>query len=243
VTPSAIAADQVEFGAFGGRYTGQAAVALESASTFRLTADVSGVDVAALTAFAGIPDVLSGRLAGRVDVRGPLSAVSRLVDRASGTARIEIRDGIVRRLGLVRAVVLATSMRADARLPTDLSTDEAFSRLGATLRFADGLAHVEDLAFESVDLLMQSAGALRLDGSGIDLRGRVQLSEALTQRAGRDLVRYTQEDGRVTLPVTITGAAADPSVRVDTAGLATRALKNAAREEIKRRLGGLFRRK
>ena len=79
---------------------------------------------------------------------------------------------------------------------------------------------------------------------GIDLTGQVQLSDELSKQAGRDLVRYTQEGGRVTLPATITGSADAPQVRIDTASLAKRAITNRATEEVqkalKKGLSGLF---
>jgi hypothetical protein len=55
-------------------------------------------------------------------------------------------------------------------------------------------------------------------------------------------VRYTQEEGRVTLPVTITGPAAAPSVHVDVAAVAGRAIKNRVQEELKKGLDRLFKR-
>ena len=87
--------------------------------------------------------------------------------------------------------------------------------------------------------------------SAIDLTGRVQLSDALSQQAGRDLVRYTQEQGRVTLPVTVGGTVEQPRVSVDAGDMAKRALRNAANEQVSRakaeattavtrKLGGLF---
>jgi AsmA protein len=162
---------------------------------------------------------------------------------ARGTALIDIKDGVVKRLGLVKTIVIATSMRADAKMPpADASSDEPFSELAATLTLANGTAHTTDLRFESPDVHMRAAGSLRLDGSAIDLRGDVQLSDTLSQQGGRDLLRYTQDQGRVTLPVSVTGSAQAPVVRVDVAGLAGRALKNKAEEEIRKRLKGLFRR-
>jgi uncharacterized protein involved in outer membrane biogenesis len=242
VTPQAVAFEPIEFGAFGGRYAGALTIAADATPTFRLRADVSGVDMAALTTYAGSPNVISGRMSGRVDLSGPTSAAAGLMNTAHGTARVDIRDGVVRKLGLVRTVVIATSMRADAQLPADASTDEPFSRLGGTLTLANGIARTDDLEFESPSVRMLTAGSLRLDGSTLDLRGRLQLSEALSQQAGRDLLRYTQDEGRVTLPAIVSGSAQAPSVQVDVAGLATRALQNRAKEEIKKRLGSLFRR-
>jgi AsmA protein len=242
VSGKAVTLDPLEFGVFGGRYTGAIVATAAATPSFRLQADVSNIDAAAMTAFAGSPGVISGRLSGHLDVVGQSTDAAGALHTARGTARIDIRNGVVKRLGLVRTVVIATSMRADATMPVGASGDEPFSQFGATLNLTNGTAHTSDLEFQSPDITLRSAGSLRLDGSAIDLRGNVQLSEALSQQAGRDLFRYTQEQGRVTLPATVTGSAQAPSVQVDVASLAGRALQNKAKDEITRRLGRLFRR-
>jgi hypothetical protein len=125
------------------------------------------------------------------------------------------------------------------------SSDEPFTRLGATMTLANGLARTTDLRFASQDLDLTADGSIALDGSAVNLKGQVQLSEALTKEAGTDLVRYTAEGGLVTLPATITGPAAGPSVRIDLGAVAGRAIRNRANEEaqkaIGRGLGGLLR--
>ena len=68
----------------------------------------------------------------------------------------------------------------------------------------------------------------------------MQLSEALSAQAGRDLVRSTADQGKVTLPATIRGTAERLQVRVDTTKLFKRAITNRASEEIKKGLGRLF---
>jgi uncharacterized protein involved in outer membrane biogenesis len=241
-TREGVAFDTIAFDVFGGRVTGSMAASTDDVPRVRLQADVSGMDVAALTAFAGSPGVLSGRLAGRVDLAARSPDVAGTIGSTAGTARIDIRDGVAKRLGLVKTIVIATSMRSGATVPSGGSSDEPFTRLGATLNVAGGSARTSDLQFESPSVLMRSAGSVRLDGSAIDLRGDVQLSEALTQQAGRDLVRYTQEQGRVTLPVTVTGSAAAPSVHVDVAAVAGRAIKNRVHEELQKGLNRLFKR-
>jgi hypothetical protein len=153
----------------------------------------------------------------------------------------------VKRLGLVRTVVTSTSGRSGASAKNASGpSDESFERLGATLAVANGSASTQDLRLESPDLLLAAAGGLRLDGSAINLAGQVQLSDELSKQAGRDLVRYTQEQGRVTLPATITGSADNPQVRIDMAKVASRAITNKANEEaqkvIKRNLDGFFKR-
>ena len=245
VTREGVSVDPVEFGLFSGQYKGSLAVSLADALTLRLRAALSNIDVAAATAFAGSPGTITGRLSGRVDLTGSGTDFSKIVDGTRGTARVDIKDGIVKNLGLVRTVVIATSMRSDAQpQPAGSSNDEHFSQLGATLAIANGSARTNDLLFESPDVTLKAAGSVQLNGSAIDLKGNVQLSEALSQQAGRDLYRYTQEQGRVTLPATVTGSAQSPAVRIDVGAAATRAMKNKLNEEatkaINKALGNIF---
>ena len=77
--------------------------------------------------------------------------------------------------------------------------------------------------------------------SHVDLTGPLQLSDELSKQAGRDLVKYTQQGGRVTVPAKVTGSADDLHVGIETGDLAKRAVTNAASEQAKKllqRLGG-----
>lgn len=49
-------------------------------------------------------------------------------------------------------------------------------------------------------------------------------------------MRYTKEQGRVTLPATIMGSADNPQVRIDVASVARRAVVNGASEEAQKGL-------
>ena len=244
-----VSLDPLQFGLFGGRYDGVLGVQFTStAPAFRWTARLGGVDVAQATRFAGSPDTITGRLSGRLDLTGRGADATAAIGSARGTARVDVTDGIVKGLGLVRTIIVATSGRAGTSPETaGGSRDEPFSRLGATLAIANGVASTNDLMMESKSFRMRSNGTLRLDGSAVNLRGQVQLSDELTKQAGRDLVRYTQEGGRVTLPATITGSAENLHVNIDVADLMQRAIRNKANEEVdkalKRGLGGLFKKR
>lgn len=239
-----ISLEPLAFGIFGGRYEGTLGVSLAGGvPAFRWNATLSGIDIGAVTAFAGQPDTITGALSGTIDLTGEGADQAAATRTARGTARIQIADGIVRNLGLVRTIVVATSGRAGADA-SGSPQDEPFERLTGTLAIAGGAARSNDLLFESENLRLTSAGVVRLDGSAVDLKGKAQLSRALTEQAGRDLVRYASEDGRVTLPVTITGPAADLRVQVEVADLMKRAIRNRATEEvdkaIKKGLGDLL---
>lgn len=249
VTNEGVTIDPISFGLFDGRYDGTLAVSLaDTTPTFRGTASVSNIDMAELVAHAGSPGTISGRMAGTIDLAGSGADLATATRSARGTARVDVTDGEIPHLDLVRNLVLATSGRADstAQAAASNTAGEKFTRLGATLAVANGLARTNDLTFESPDVRLSAQGAVALDGSDVKLAGLAQLSEALSTQAGRDLVRYTAQDGRVTLPATVTGPPSNLKVGVNVADLAERAIKNKATEEInraiERNLGSLFKR-
>ena len=248
LTGDRVILEPVGFGLFGGRYDGALALSLGKVPDFRLKAKLTGIDMAAATAFAGSPNVVTGKLAGTIDLAGRGMDAPTVMKSARGTARVDVTDGTVKNLGLIQTVVVATSGRTDAAGSRgNGSRDEPFTRLGATLNVAGGSASTQDLKFESKDIMLSAAGGLRLDGSVLNFQGQVQLSDELTKQAGRDLVRYTQEQGRVTIPATITGSADHPQVAVDVSSMAKRALTNKANEEaqkaIEKGLSGFLKKK
>ena len=113
VTANALTLDPVGFGVFGGRYDGALTLTVgHSTPGLTARAKLTGVDVAAATAFAGTPNTITGRLSGRLDVSARGSDAAAVINSARGNARVDVVDGIVRNLGLVHSVVVATSMRA-----------------------------------------------------------------------------------------------------------------------------------
>jgi hypothetical protein len=115
--------------------------------------------MAAVTAYAGHPGVLTGRMSGTIGLTGRGATADAVMTSVGGRARVDIADGTVKGLGLVRAVVLATSMREESKAEIETTTvDEPFSNLGATLTVADGTARTDDLTFESKDLTLTAAG-------------------------------------------------------------------------------------
>jgi uncharacterized protein involved in outer membrane biogenesis len=241
ITADSAALEPITFGVFGGHYNGALALSLGATPAFHLHATMNGIDLTSLSTFVGHPGVLTGTLAGRLTVDGHGETAVDVIRTAAGTATIDARNGSVKGLGLVRGLVLATSMRGDSKADLGSTTaDEPFTRLGGTLALAGGAATTNDLRFESKDVLLSATGTIRLDGSRVDLAGPVQLSDALSKQAGRDLLRYTASDGRVTLPATITGSADDLHVGVDLTSLAKRAIINRTGEEVKKALGDLL---
>jgi uncharacterized protein involved in outer membrane biogenesis len=255
VTPEAVALDPVAFEVFEGRYEGSMRVTLAETPRYRWRGKVSGIDTARLMAFAGAANSISGRLSGTVSLDGAGLEVESALRTARGDARIDITDGVIAGLALVRTIVVATSGRGGylasagtaAQSPGD-GAAERFSRLGATLSFGDGVLTTRDFALTATDVDLTGAGTIRLLTMATRLDGQVRLSEALSKQAGSDLYRYAQEGGRVTLPATVSGPIDGLSVKIDVAQAAQRAIRNRAVEEaekaiernLKGTLKGLF---
>jgi uncharacterized protein involved in outer membrane biogenesis len=232
-----VALDPLAFNLFGGRYEGTMGVTLGPGTpTFRWRAAISNIDVAAATAFAGSPNTVSGTLAAKIELSGSGADASTAMKTVAGTARIDVANGVVKNLGLIRTVVAATSLNAGAvASAAGGSRDERFSRLGGTISVANGTATTNDLRFESDDLTLTAAGTAQLDASALNFKGQVQLSEELSkQTSTSSVLRATNEGGRMTLPASISGSAASPQVRIDTGDMAKRALRNTANEQGKK---------
>jgi uncharacterized protein involved in outer membrane biogenesis len=242
VTTDAVALNPVTFGVFDGRYEGSMQVTLGDRPRYGWRGKVSGMDTAALMAFAGTPNSISGRLSGTVSLDGAGLDVETALRTARGEARIDITDGAIAGLALVRTIVLATSGRggyvasAGTAIESrgDAAEAERFSRLGVTLSFADGLVTTRDFAMTSTDTDLTGTGTIRLENMATRLDGHVRLSESLSAKAGTDLYRYAQEGGRITLPASVSGPIDGLAVRIDLGDAAERALRNRATEEAQK---------
>jgi uncharacterized protein involved in outer membrane biogenesis len=241
VTPETVALDPMSFEVFDGRYEGSMRVTLDEPPSYQWRGSVSGLDTAKLMAFAGAADSISGRLSGTVSLDGAGLDVERALRTARGEARLDITDGAIAGLALVRTIVVATSGRGGylasagtaLQSPGDAAA-ERFSRLGVTLSLGDGLLTTRDFAMTATDVDLTGAGTIRLQNMATQLDGQVRLSESLSKQGGSDLYRYTQEGGRVTLPATVSGPIDGLSVRIDLGQAAQRAIRNRAVEEAEK---------
>jgi uncharacterized protein involved in outer membrane biogenesis len=201
---------------------------------------VKGLDMARLTEFAGQPGAMTGTLSGSFSANGRGLDPAAALSRARGQGSATVTDGTVKGLQLVRPIVLAFG-KPDAVQPTQ--GGERFSRLAADFSLAAGVLTLTNLVFESRDVQTDGAGTLALAKRTLDIRGNARLSKELTAQAGRDLVRYTVQDGRVTVPVTISGPLDAPQVGVNIAGVAERAIQNELKRRTESAIQDLFKRK
>jgi uncharacterized protein involved in outer membrane biogenesis len=236
-TTTSVQMEPFAFGAFGGQVDGKVRVDTSRAEpVLALDAKFSQLDVAAVATFAGQPGAITGRLAGELQVSGAGSAPAAALANATGNGTMAITDGAIPNLNLVRAIVIAFGKPA----PGSTGGGDRFTRIAATMQLAKSVLRLSTLTFASPDVDVDGRGALDLSAAVVDIAGQARLSEALTAQAGRDLVRYTADGNRVTVPVTVTGAINAPQVRVDAAAVLRRAAQNEVKSQIQKQTSGLL---
>lgn len=241
VTPAGLAFDPFEFGIFGGRLDGTVRIDLSgSKPAFAITGSMAGVDMTRVTEFAGQPGSITGTLSGSLSVSGAGVDPERALAGARGQGALAITDGTMKGLQLVRPIVLAFG-KPDAAQPS--TSGEAFSTLAATYTLANGIVTLTDLSFDSRDVELRGGGTLTLKGSVLDIKADARLSPELTAQAGRDLVRYSAENGQVTLPATVTGTLEHPKVAVNVGSAARRAVTNELKRQTESVIKGILGRK
>ena len=236
-TANAVQMAPFGLGVFAGRVDGKARLDTSKPEPLlALNAKFSGIDMRAVVAHAGQAEAISGRLAGELNVSGGGSEPTAALANATGRGAFRITDGAIPNLHLVRTIVLAFGK------PTPGSADgvDRFTSIAATMQLANSVVRFSTLRFASPDVDVDGSGTLNLSAGAIDVAGRARLSEALTAQAGRDLVRYTADANRVTVPVTVTGQVSSPQVRVDAGAVLRRAAENEVKSQIKKGTAGLL---
>ena len=241
VTPGAVYLAPVSLQAFNGRFSGRVTINTgRRVPETAIVGDASGIDMAALSAFAGSPGTISGTLAGQATVTCACVDLQRVRSGMTGSGRFEIVEGQIPGLHVVRSVILAFGRPAD---DARASAGERFSRIAATFTLGDGRIATRDLALASPDFDMRGEGTLSTVSAAIDFTADLVLSPELSRQAGTDLVRYAHEGDRVILPATLSGTLGSPRVFINVEEALGRALKNELERRGRSLLDRLLRKK
>jgi AsmA-like protein len=234
VRPAVVTAQPLEFKLFGGVYAGSLRADFGGvAPLLAIGGKLSGVDLAGLLASVGATTSVTGTAGGTFTLNGSGSNGDQLLRTLHGSGTMTIADGNIPRLDLVRAIVLAFGKPSG--VPPE-GSGTRFSRIAATFALANRTLRSDDLTLASRDLDLAGRSEVNLASGAVSVRANAALSRELTAQAGTDLRRYAEDDGRVTVPVTIGGTLSQPTVGIDVAGVLNRAIQN----ELKRRMRGLF---
>ncbi len=241
ITPAGLALAPLSVSSFGGTFAGRLDVnTARTIPAMKLAGRVDSLEVATVLQAAGSQGGVTGTLGGTVALAASGTETQALMRTARGSLAATIVNGTMPRLELVRPIVLAFGKPTGAPPPGSGST---FTRLGGTFALADGTMTTDDLTMTSRDFDLAGRGTVHLASGALSARSSVVLSQELTAQAGVDLRRYAQEDGRVVVPATLGGTLQQPTVSLDIAAAARRALTNELERRTRSLLDGLFKRK
>ncbi len=206
---------------FGGTLAGKARVDLaQPRPHFRVGGAARGVSLAPL--LAARRSRLAAHVAGRLDADVSLAGagVRRRAVRRSlrGTARIDVRDGVLAGVNLVDEVLGAATgvERAGRLVPARLrrkrpalfgAADTRFQELRATARIRNGRAVTDDLVLRTDAYTVTGRGHSDLDGN-VDLTARFVAGPALTAdvlASVKDARWVTNDRQLVEVPFRVTG--------------------------------------
>lgn len=239
---------------FGGTVEGRAQIELADAKQprFALAGAARGVALGPLLAARG--SRLAPHVAGRLDADVSLAGAGvrrRAVRRSlTGTARIDVHDGVLRGINLVDEVLGAATgvERADRLIPAGLrrkrpelfgAADTQFEELRATARIADRRAVTDDLVLRTPSYTVTGRGSTDFDGH-VDLNATFLAGPALTAdvlATVKDARWVTNDQQLVEVPFRVAGRF--PALRPEPdPTFVARAVSRALAARARKALGG-----
>jgi len=224
---------------YGGSLAGAAGLDLaRGAARWRLDGTVTGVDVNGLASAydPGLKDILRGRLTGRLGLDAVGDGLEAILGTARGTARIEIADGSLASISMLKQLAGLLEMAGGKGVGKE---ETPFESLAGTFAIGDRRATTTDLALDSADLDLTANGKVGLD-TALDLAVTARFSEDATQGMVATTPRLkslTDKDGRLTLFLVAAGTLAAPQVGLDTRAQ-MRQVQDQQKEKVKERVRG-----
>ena len=227
---------------FGGTFAGRLDVdSRQPTPQLRLNGRLDGLDVVELLKASGSPGGVTGKLGGSVALTGRGSEAQTLIQTSRGSISAAVTDGSLPNLddgeddrAGIREAVRGAAGGIRIRLP-------APRRRLLAGRWCPPTS--SSLMMASRDFDMSGTGSLRIISGAAQARARRDPRDELTAQAGTDLRRYAQQDGRVVVPVAISGTLQQPTVTPDLAAATRRALGNELKRRATSFLEGLFKKK
>lgn len=205
---------------------------------FKGAVTIQGVQLGpALNAVAETPISISGTAGADLSVQGRGFSLPDLTKALEGTGHMAVKDGKIEGVNILQEVVSALNV-AGMSLGDTRAT--AFSTIETDLAIKQGVINVQRLMMDSHDFQATGGGTIGFD-QRVNLAVNLNLSQEMSQKiaAASPVVKIALKDGRLSLPLTITGTAQAPSYGVDIKGL-TGKVQEQVRKKVEEAVGGLL---
>ncbi|HXV68336.1 MAG TPA: AsmA family protein [Nitrospira sp.] len=230
----------LSFQLFNGQVKGQGALVTGSdAPPFKGNLTVQGLQVGpALNAIAATPVSISGTAGADLTLQGRGFSMPDLTKALEGTSHLSVKDG---KIDGVNVLQEAISILKVAGIEVGDPKGTVFSAIETDLTVSQGIINVQRLLMDSHDFQATGGGTIGFDQK-LNLTLGMNLSQELSRKiAGASPVAKLamKKDGRLSLPLTITGTVQQPSYGLDMKGL-TGKVQEQVQEKVEEAVGGLL---
>ncbi|MDZ4854483.1 MAG: AsmA family protein [Nitrospirota bacterium] len=205
---------------------------------FSAKATIQGIQLApALNAIARVPLSISGMAGASLDVQGRGFSMPDLTKSLAGTGHVAVKDGTIEGVNLLQE---ALSLLKVVGISLDNANATVFSTIETDLAIQEGIIQVQRLLMDSHDFQATGGGTIGFDQT-LNLTMHLKLSQDLSQKIANasPLAKLAMENGRVSLPLMITGTTQTPSYGLEMKGL-TGTVQKQVRKKIEEAVGGLL---
>ncbi len=238
--------DSLSVALYGGTVEGRGSITMgREPLPFALDVSANGVDLeGALPALSpDLEGLLTGRFAGRFELRGRGLEPSELSENLRGTLQLDLRDGQLTSIGILGRIAELLVVVGGKGIGKETTP---YQSITGDFDVRRGRAHTKNLALRSEDLDLDGEGSFGLDATlDFDVEGRFSSAVSAAMVVKTPSLRHlVEKDGRLRLRFRIYGALAEPRVEIDQAFLRQalrRAIQEKSRKKLEDKLKDLFR--
>jgi AsmA protein len=229
----------LSFQLFDGQVKGQGTVIAGSeAQPFNSTMTIQGLQLGpALDAVAATQVSISGTAGADLALQGRGFSMSDLTKTLEGTSHVAVKDGKIEGVNLLQEAI---SILKVAGISLDNAKATVFSTIETDLAIKQGIINVQHLLMDSHDFQATGGGTIGFDQT-LHLTMNLNLSQDMSLKiAGASpAAKLAMREGRLSLPLIITGTVQAPAYGLDSKAL-TGKIQEQVKEKVKEVLGDLL---
>ena len=184
----------------------------------------------ALNALATTQVSISGTAGANLSLQGRGFSMPDLTKSLEGTGHVAVKDGKIEGVNLLQEAISILNV---AGISLDNAKATAFSTIETDLAIQHGTVIVQRLLMDSHDFQATGGGTIGFDQK-LNLAVNLNLSQELSQKVARSspAAKLAMKEGRVSLPLVITGSAQAPLY-----GLDMKSLTGRVQEQVQKKVG------
>ena len=199
---------------------------------------IQGIQLSpALNALATTQVSISGTAGADLGVQGRGWSMPDLTRSLEGTGHVAVKDGKIEGVNLLQEAI---SILKVVGISLDNAKATAFSTIETDLAIKQGTIHVQRLLMDSHDFQATGGGTIGFDQT-LNLTVNLNLSQDLSRTIAHSspAAKLAMKEGRLSLPLVITGTAQAPLYGLDMKGL-TGKVQEQVQKKVEEAVGGLL---